>query len=193
MAHPMKKMFAQEPRIRVAALSSGRFDPSSRFRQRQYFSALRALNVDVTEYLPMVDKYIERSWRNGAWMRAPSAIAGRGYDAVWLNRELVAGRETVERLAGSRIVFEVDDAIWLEGKPGFAASIARKSAVVIAGNRAIADYFAPHARWLEVIPTTVERKTWARSRCPSTSSSRSPAKTSKCSPRPTAKTGANHA
>ncbi len=116
--------------------------------------------IHVTEYLPGTDKYAERSWRNGVLVRAASVIASRRYDAVWLNRELVAGRETIERFAGPRVVFDVDDAIWLEGEPGFAASIARRSALVIAGNQTIANYFAPYARRLEVIPTTVDTDRW---------------------------------
>ena len=154
-------MTTQGREIRVAALGGGHNDPSCRFRQRQYFQALRALGIRVTEYLPGMDKYKGRSWRNGALARAPSVLASRFYDAVWLNRELVAGRETLERYAGSRIAFDVDDAIWLQGDPGFAASIARKSAVVIAGNQAIASYFAPYARRIEAIPTTVDTDRWS--------------------------------
>lgn len=153
-------MATDELVIRVAALSSGQNDPSSRFRLRQYFASLRQLGIHVTEYLPRVDKYVERSWRNGALARLPSVLASRRYDAVWLNRELVAGRETIERFAGSRTIFDVDDAIWLEGDPGFAASIARKSAVVIAGNRVIASYFEPHAKKIELIPTSVDTDRW---------------------------------
>lgn len=153
-------MATAEPAIRVAALNSGRNDPSSRFRLRQYFDSLRTFGVHVTEYLPGVDKYSGPSWRNGALARAASVIASRRYDAVWLNRELVAGRGTIERFAGPRMVFDVDDAIWLEGRPAFAASIARRSAVVIAGNQTIADYFAPYAKRLEVIPTTVDTDRW---------------------------------
>jgi glycosyltransferase involved in cell wall biosynthesis len=156
----LAEIATHEPVIRVAALNSGRNYPSSRFRLRQYFDALRTFGIQVTEYLPRAGKYAGPSWRNGALARVPSVIASRRYDAVWLNRELVAGRETIERFAGPRVMFDVDDAIWLNGDPGFAASIARRSAVVIAGNQTIANYFAPYAKRLEVIPTTVDTDRW---------------------------------
>ncbi len=137
--------------IRLAALTSSRNDPSSRFRIRQFIPRLRELGVDAVEFCPWVSKYASVMLQlTGLTFasRVHALLAARKYDVTWLNRELITGRDTLERFAGRRFLFDVDDAIWLSGRPGFAQRIAARAAGVIAGNRAIADYFRPHARRL---------------------------------------------
>ena len=82
---------------------------------------------------------------------------------VWLEREFLAGRRTVEHRAGtaSKRVFDVDDAIFLSGEAGFSEAIASECAAVIAGNAWLAEHYRPHARRVFVVPTAVDPAAWA--------------------------------
>ncbi len=149
--------------IRVAALTSSRNDPSSRFRMRQFFRPLRELGIQTVEYRPWIGKYASATMQlTGVTFasRVLAVLAARRYDITWLNRELITGRETLERFAGPRLLFDVDDAIWLGGRPDFARRIARRSAGVIAGNRVIADYFESHAPRVWIVPASVDTDVW---------------------------------
>jgi glycosyltransferase involved in cell wall biosynthesis len=149
--------------IRVAAITSGKNDPSSRFRMRQFFAPLRKFDVAAVEYAPWISKYAPAAAQLtglGAVSRVVAAVASRPYDIVWLNRELVCGRETIERLMGRCRLFDVDDAIWLSGRPGFALKIAARAHGVIAGNARIADYFRQAALRVWIVPTAVDTDAW---------------------------------
>jgi glycosyltransferase involved in cell wall biosynthesis len=149
--------------IRVAALTGSRDDPSSRFRVRQFLAPLRRRGIETVEYRPWVSKFAGAPWQLtglGAASRAVHALAARRYDLAWLNRELVTGRETIERFAGRRRLLDVDDAIWLHGRGSFARRIAAHCDGVIAGNEAIAEHFRPAARRLWIVPTVVDTDVW---------------------------------
>jgi len=128
--------------IKVTALTSGRNVPSSRFRVRQFIEPLANLGIQVSEYPLRLRKYTPnispplRFLLNSAKTaaRVPGLLAARTSDITWLERELVPRRFTLERRAGSKQLFDVDDAIWLTGDPGFSEEIATKSYGVIAGN-----------------------------------------------------------
>jgi glycosyltransferase involved in cell wall biosynthesis len=149
--------------IRVAALTAGRDDPSSRFRVRQFLAPLRGLGVEAVELRPWISKYARAPLQLtglGALSRLAHVVAARRYDVAWLNRELVTGHATIERFLGDRQVLDVDDAIWLHGRPGFSRRIAARCAGVIAGNERIADYFRPAARQVWTVPTAVDTERW---------------------------------
>jgi glycosyltransferase involved in cell wall biosynthesis len=156
--------------IRVAALTGSRDDPSSRFRVRQFLAPLRRAGIEAVEYHPWVSKYARAPWQLtglGVASRFLHAVAARRYDLAWLNRELVTGRETFERFAGRRRLLDVDDAIWLQGRAGFARRIAARCAGVIAGNERIAEYFRPAARRVWIVPTVVDTDVWRPAPSPS--------------------------
>lgn len=161
--------------ISVAALTSGRHTPSSRFRVRQHIPPLRELHVAVQEYIPAIDKYKtlpfwpeKLNYRYGLplfllWQgikvaaRIPDVVRTWGHQIIWLEREFLPGVMTLEPLLKRPIVFDIDDAVWLA--PPFGTSvrkIARRSDVVMAGNNYIADWFAPWCRDVRVVPTAVD-------------------------------------
>ena len=149
--------------ISVAALTSSQNDPSSRFRIRQFIPRLKALGVNAVEFCPWISKYAPAMLQLtglGLASRFCAVLAARKFDVTWLNRELISGRDTLECYAGRRLLFDVDDAIWLSGRAGFSQRIAARSAGVIAGNRAIADYFRPHAPRVWLVPTSVDTEIW---------------------------------
>ena len=92
--------------------------------------------------------------------RIPGILASRRADVTWLEREFVPGLHTLESRAASPRVFDVDDAIWLTGAHRFAEEIAAEAYGVIAGNQFIAQYFAPVARKIWVVPTSVDTEVW---------------------------------
>jgi glycosyltransferase involved in cell wall biosynthesis len=175
--------------IRVAAITAGRDDPSSRFRIRQFLAPLRGLGIEAVEYRPWISKYARTPWQLtglGAVSRVVHAVAARRYDVAWLNRELVLGRETIERFMGERRLLDVDDGIWLYGRAGFARRIAARCAGVIAGNERIADHFRGATPRVWTVPTSVDTDVWkpAPAALPSPASAATPA--APCSPAPPA-------
>src|SRR3989442_11978961 len=100
--------------IEVAAVTSGRWVPSARFRVRQHVEPLRSLGVDVHEYAPAIDKYARLpGWPSGVsqvavwplyplWQavkvssRLPAVLPGPPHHFTWLGRGLLPGYPTLE-------------------------------------------------------------------------------------------------
>lgn len=163
--------------LTVAALTTGPTDPSARFRVRQHLATLRGAGVHVTEYVPRIDKHAGIPWGlddrlptalqpllTHGWNLAKSATRLRGLlgarraDVAWLNRELLPGRYTLERYLSRPYALDIDDAVWRARPDGLAtmARLAREAAVVIAGNRYLADWFSQHARRVAIVPTAID-------------------------------------
>ncbi|HYK43000.1 MAG TPA: group 1 glycosyl transferase [Thermoanaerobaculia bacterium] len=155
--------------LRVAALISGEDVPSSRFRVRQFVEPLRSHGVVVTVHAPRISKYAPPPERMPGKLWTAAKLAGRlsgwmgarAADVVWLERELIGGRDTLERfLPGRATLLDVDDALWLTGAAGFSERIARRCAGVIAGNSFLAEHYRPFARRLWVVPTSIDTERW---------------------------------
>lgn len=162
--------------VRVAALTSGKNDPSARFRVRQFIEPLHLHGIEVREHIPAIDKHAgvptqisnlpgalkkaaDPGWRFAKIISRLPGVAGSWQaDITWLNRELVFGRYTLERFVRKPYVFDVDDAIW-QAKPDgekAVARIARNAAIVFAGNQYIANYFDPYCERIEIVPTAID-------------------------------------
>ncbi len=154
--------------IKVTALTSGKNVPSSRFRVRQFIQPLSHLGIQVSEYPLSLRKYTPRSFPPlrhvgdacKTFARLPGLLASRSNDITWLERELVPGRSTLERFAGRRQLFDVDDAIWLNSDSSFSEEIARRSAGVIAGNQFLAEHYKRVAARVWVVPTSIDTNVW---------------------------------
>lgn len=162
--------------IRVAALTSGPNVPSTRFRIRQHVGPLRALGVSVREHCPRLSKHSPTpgAYRFGthrpgtgiyeAWLglklldRATGVLGSWRADVTWLTRNLIPGHATLERLLRRPLVLDVDDAVWLQRPHGAEASraLARRAALVIAGNAFLADYYAGCGAETLVVPTAID-------------------------------------
>lgn len=162
--------------IKVAALTQGQLVPAARFRVRQNVQRLRSHNINVSEFLPEIDVYSGLPFNLHGWpylmrfplvaawqgfkvgLRLPHLYQSRNHDVIWLQRELLPGYFTLERMIGSPIAFDVDDAIWLAKKNAASSisKIASISTVVIAGNEYIADWFSAYTKNVVVIPTAVD-------------------------------------
>ncbi|MEJ7712384.1 MAG: hypothetical protein WKF84_21645 [Pyrinomonadaceae bacterium] len=149
--------------IKVAALTTGKHDPASRFRVRQFIKPLAQLGVQVSEHYPIVNKYrFKRQPPLALLMRVPG-LAGfaRERDITWFGREMVSGKFTLERFAGTKRVFDVDDAIWLYNDSSFSERIANLCDGVIAGNRFLAEHYERQgARRSWIVPTSIDTELW---------------------------------
>jgi glycosyltransferase involved in cell wall biosynthesis len=154
--------------IKVTALTSGRNVPSSRFRIRQFIQPLSHLGIGVTEYALGLKKYTPGSFAPLRYAsdatkilaRLPGLVASRSSDITWLERELVPRRHTLERFAGTKRLFDVDDAIWLTSDSPFSEAIARASDGVIAGNRFLAEHYQKAGARVWVVPTSIDTDIW---------------------------------
>ncbi|MDX1932708.1 MAG: glycosyltransferase family 4 protein [Capsulimonadales bacterium] len=162
--------------LRVTALTSGRNMPSTRFRVRQHLPYLASQGVSVREYAPAIAKTAgiplwPRTWSPkyvlplyGLWQgmklatRVPGLLASFRSGVVWLQREILPGYLTLEPLLARPIAFDIDDAIWMARPygPRTVREIARRSAVVLAGNSYLADWLSDSARRVRILPTAID-------------------------------------
>ena len=162
--------------IKVAALTTGRNTPSTRFRVRQHIDLLRQFGVDVREHYPYINKYmrIPFSLRGSRWeytplvdglwrtlklsTRIPGYLASLTSQITWLQRELLPDYFTLERYVRQPIVFDFDDAIWLLSQRAdkSIAAIVRHSTLVIAGNAYLADWAKQHNSNTHIVPTAID-------------------------------------
>jgi len=150
--------------IKVTALTSGKYFPSSRFRVRQYIEPLRALGIDVAEHYPLLNKYhTKRVWPLGLLARLPGLLAARTGAITWFERELAPGKYTLESYSGTRRLLDVDDAIWLNG-PNFSERLALLCDGVVAGNEFIAEYYRQLGARVWTIPTSLDTTQWRPAR-----------------------------
>lgn len=149
--------------LRVAALTGGVSVPSARFRVRQLIAPLAAAGIAVEEWPSLLSMYPPRAralrplWLAGnVLQRLPQVLLTRRYGAVLLQRELISTLYSLEGLTNRPRVLDVDDAIWLHPRGGFAGRLAASCDAVICGNGFLADYFSRFNRRIEVIPTAVD-------------------------------------
>lgn len=149
--------------IKVAAFTSGKNQPSSRFRVRQYIAPLETMHIEVTEFFTMFGGYppLARSlrpfWAPGSVLsRVPSVLRSHQYDVTLLQREMLSTFFTLEGLTKKPRILDVDDAIWLNRENGFAKRLARICDSVICGNSFLADYFSKCCSRTIILPTAVD-------------------------------------
>jgi glycosyltransferase involved in cell wall biosynthesis len=146
--------------IKVAALTSGKHFPSSRFRIRQFIEPLQSFGIHITEHYPLTNKYYtKRLVPVGMLQRLPGLMAARRAEVTLFERELVPGKLTLERFAGTKRVLDIDDALWLNA-PHFSESLANVCEGVIAGNSYIADHYQQSGARVWIVPSSIDTQTW---------------------------------
>lgn len=174
---------------------------STRFRVAQYIEPLRARGIEVSLLTHLSDRGFAALYKPGVLRKARAVLGGalreavdalaiaRDADLVWVQREAsLIGPEYLERflaLSGRRLVFDVDDAIWLKAPEDGAANprwarrlrsatkaerLLRAAQEVIVGSGHLAEHARRHARAVTVVPTVVSREEWT----PSVREDRSP-------------------
>jgi len=162
--------------MRIAALTSGINEPSSRFRIRQYLPDLRAQGIDVTEYCPIINQGARLPGKLGRIrmrylpplivgqmianlaFRIPGMIGSRSADVTWLERNFVPGLDQCARLLKRPLVIDMDDAIWLYGPLGSYSikRLVKQADMVFAGNQFLAEWCADHCNNVQIVPTAID-------------------------------------
>lgn len=157
---PLSKV--ENPRLRVAALTQGLNQPSSRFRLEQHIDALSRMNIDIVHQPARHGAYppVGSLQRLGWLPRAITDAAFRAWrandsDVCLLQRELVSTLYTAERFIRRPIIFDIDDAVFLHRRGNAIDSIARNSRLIICGNSFLADHFSAMGH-VAILPTAVD-------------------------------------
>ena len=144
--------------IAVAALTGGQKTASARFRFRQYIDRLKNYSVQVQEHIPYWGVSCGLPSPFKMISRIPGLLRSRRADVVWINKELVQGYMTFEKLLKRPRILDVDDAIWKNRPFGRMAqpAIARAMDAVIAGNEYLASYYRQYCPQVFVVPTAID-------------------------------------
>ena len=158
--------------------------PGQRFRIEQYMAFLEenGYKCQLSNFItPENDKFFSKSgnyFRKGQVLlkaisiRLLNLIRVEDYDIIFVFREaLPIGTSLIERLLkkrGARIIFDFDDAIWLQNvsKENEALAFLKNatktkklielSDVIFAGNKYLADYARKFNSNVKIIPTTID-------------------------------------
>ena len=90
------------------------------------------------------------------------SIDSNKYDAVWLSRQLIVGYPSFELLLRKPIVYDIDDAIFLNGKASYYQfrKVAERAAAVVTGNEYLAEVVTKYNKNVYIVPTAVDTDRW---------------------------------
>lgn len=164
---------------KIAALTSGPYTPSTRFRIRQHITPLKEYGFEIDEFFPNVRKeaffdffpqkiglrnfppvwplYFAHEARKTASL-LPGILASRHAEITWLERGLCPGWPTFEFALKRPLVLDVDDAVWKSGPFGNKQMriTAQRADVVCVGNSFLADWFGHFNSNIRIIPTSID-------------------------------------
>ncbi|MGN6648242.1 MAG: glycosyltransferase family 4 protein [Cytophaga sp.] len=162
--------------MKICALTSGITIPSAQYRVRQYIPYLQNKGVLVTEKKPLWNKFDvpsepyrkvlklihsdnPRTWNRLKLLdRYRAVLASNFYSITWIQKVLIPYHFTLELKSSRPIVFDLDDAIWLDEGAGFTDKIVTGADCVFAGNNYLADWVSKYNQNVKIIPTAVDTK-----------------------------------
>jgi len=149
--------------LKCIALTGGKNVPGARFRVRQYINAVRPLGVEIKEAYshlgayPPPQRLVRPLWGMlSVPVRIPDVLRSYAYDVTLLQREMLSTFVTLEPLTHRPRVLDVDDAIWLHRRGGYAKHLATICDTVICGNSFLANQFGQWNKDITIIPTAVD-------------------------------------
>jgi len=156
----------------LLALTQSNFDPASRFRIMQWLPFLEALGWDISHRPNRPPRYrrrpagdlAERLSFLGARSRRRlhrrlDIRAAAETDLVWLNRDMLEGDPRWERRllqANPRMVYDVDDAVYMTDRRRHFAEVCAAAALVIVGNETLAAEARRHSGRVAIVPTVID-------------------------------------
>jgi glycosyltransferase involved in cell wall biosynthesis len=162
--------------LKIAALTSGLYVPSARFRIRQYIVPLRKYGIQVNDYFPAVSQgaripgvlgqirlrymppIIAAQMLLNLMLRVPGVIGSYRSDMVWLERNFLPGLDSLAKILKGPMILDLDDAIWLYNPMGtkMIGRLVSMADVVLAGNQFIADWCSKHSDSVHIVPTAID-------------------------------------
>lgn len=148
--------------LRVSALTQGARVPSTRFRVGQHAARLAEHGITL-QHLPAAAGAYPPPGLLPRLRWLPVAVAdafhrvalAQGADVCLLQRELVSTLCTAELRIRSPLIFDVDDAVFLQQRFHASDRMARHASLVLCGNAYLADHYSRFAR-VEIVPTAVD-------------------------------------
>jgi glycosyltransferase involved in cell wall biosynthesis len=148
--------------LNVNAYTTGLYVPSARYRVRQLIPHLEKKGVIINEIysksgaFPPSDKSKHISWAlknmsENLW----KILFQPDCNVTLLQKAMLSKHFTFERFLKKPLVFDVDDAIFLDNGGDFTKKIARQAQKIICGNTFLAEYFLKYNRNVDIIPTAV--------------------------------------
>ena len=152
--------------MKIIALTGGKNVSSARFRIRQYIDILRKnQNIELIESYSIFTSYPpKKKILRPFWivllvisrLIKVIKINFSDIDAVILQREIVSTLYTVERFINKKIIFDVDDAIFLSQRHDSIKKIANKADMIFCGNQYLYDWFKQYNDNVFIVPTSVD-------------------------------------
>lgn len=160
--------------MNILGLISSENDPASRTRIKQYKKEFASHNVSLFPkyYTPLRDKDPSKwmyrfgkmtgvsEWRIANFFKTIGRLSllrqQYKYDIIWENRLLLPHHSYFERKIKKPLVFDYDDAIWINEGEKQVQEVISKSALVFAGNEYLAEYGSKFNKNIYIIPTTVD-------------------------------------
>ena len=137
--------------------------PSARYRVRQLIPKLIGQDILMKEWkaalssYPPPSKVLRPFWAIGTLgQRIPGIIHSYSADVIFFQREMLSTFMTFEPLTKKPRIFDVDDAIWLNGTRKYAGKLAQACELVICGNEYLAEYFNHWNKNISIIPTPID-------------------------------------
>ncbi len=164
---------------RLLALAHTESDPAARFRIGQFIPYLERAGWRVSLRTNRPSRPWQSAVRNpalravhqriGVWRRRANRLrdlrSAADFDAVFLNRDVLESDIRYERFLlhrNPRLIFDFDDAIFLDGKEAHAAWVCRRAAWVTAGNADLADFARRFTDRVTVLPTVIDTDAYAQ-------------------------------
>ncbi len=106
---------------------------------------------------PPIQRWVRPFWGiSNLTERLPDTLRSLAYDVVFFQREMLSTFVTWEPLTKRPRVLDVDDAIWVHPRGGFAQRLARLCDHVVCGNQFLAVEFSRWNQSVSILPTPVD-------------------------------------
>lgn len=149
--------------LNVNAYTTGLYAPSARYRVRQLIPYLEINEVHVNEIyskagaFPPSDRSKHSLWgvRNLS-ENLLKILFQPACNVTLLQKAMFSKHYTFEKFLRKPLVFDVDDAIFLDNGGNFTRKIAKQSQKIVCGNTFLAEYFLKFNPKVDIIPTAVD-------------------------------------
>jgi glycosyltransferase involved in cell wall biosynthesis len=144
-------------------------DGCSFFRIETPARYLKDFNIETPTYsvnkftppaktgIRIIDRVTGSLWDRGKLRERKKMVAKQSsFDAFWLSRSLMSFPNSADKSV-SNLVYDIDDAIWLNGEADHCFEHHCKNALVVfAGNSFLANHASKYTQKIEIIPTSVD-------------------------------------